>query len=112
VDADHIAAIDNATRKLMQTGRRPITIGLMFALGHSTIVVLASVGIAATALAMKSHMDAFKDIGGVIGTLVSTLFLFVISLMNLFNLKAVIAAFRRVRRGEPYVEENFRSVAR
>ncbi|WP_322060198.1 HoxN/HupN/NixA family nickel/cobalt transporter, partial [Paraburkholderia sp. J63] len=73
----------------------------------STIVVLASIGIAATALAMKSRLDAFKDIGGVIGTLVSTFFLFAIALMNLFILKAVIAAFNRVRRGEPYVEEDF-----
>lgn len=107
VDADHIAAIDNVTRKLMQAGRRPIAVGLMFSLGHSTIVVLASIGIAATALAMKSHMDAFKDVGGVIGTLVSTFFLFAIALMNLFILRAVIAAFRRVRRGEPYVDEDF-----
>jgi nickel/cobalt transporter (NiCoT) family protein len=107
VDADHIAAIDNVTRKLMQTGQRPLTVGLMFSLGHSTIVVLASIGIAATALAMKSEMDTFKGIGGVIGTLVSTFFLFAIALMNLFILKAVIAAFRRVRRGEPYVDEDF-----
>ncbi|WP_233871802.1 HoxN/HupN/NixA family nickel/cobalt transporter [Paraburkholderia adhaesiva] len=106
VDADHIAAIDNVTRKLMQAGRRPISVGLMFSLGHSTIVVLASIGIAATALAMKSRMDAFKDVGGVIGTLVSTFFLFAIAIMNLFILKAVIAAFRRVRRGEPYVDED------
>src|SRR5476649_2456609 len=51
VDADHIAAIDNVTRKLMQAGKKPVSVGLMFSLGHSTIVVLASVGIAATALA-------------------------------------------------------------
>ncbi|SCZ42398.1 MULTISPECIES: HoxN/HupN/NixA family nickel/cobalt transporter [Burkholderia] len=106
VDADHIAAIDNVTRKLMQAGRRPITVGLMFSLGHSTIVVLASVGIAATALAMKGQMDGFKEVGGLIGTLVSTFFLFAIALMNLFILKSVISAFRRVRRGEPYVEED------
>src|SRR5882762_9914887 len=53
MDADHIAAIDNVTRKLMQTGKPPISIGLMFALGHSTIVVLASVGIAVTAMALE-----------------------------------------------------------
>ncbi|QGZ67089.1 HoxN/HupN/NixA family nickel/cobalt transporter [Paraburkholderia acidisoli] len=106
VDADHIAAIDNVTRKLMQDGRRPITVGLMFSLGHSTIVVLASIGIAATALAMKSHMDGFKEIGGLIGTLVSTFFLFAIAVMNLFILKAVIAVFRRVKRGEPYADED------
>src|ERR1039458_5346264 len=51
VDADHIAAIDNVTRKLMQEGNRPVTVGFFFSLGHSTIVVLASVAVAATALA-------------------------------------------------------------
>ena len=106
VDADHIAAIDNVTRKLMQTGKRPVTVGLFFSLGHSTIVVLASVGIAATALAMQSRMDGFKEIGGLIGTLVSTFFLFAIAMMNLIILRSVIDAFRRVRRGEPYTDEN------
>ncbi|WP_345814177.1 HoxN/HupN/NixA family nickel/cobalt transporter [Paraburkholderia sp. PREW-6R] len=107
VDADHIAAIDNVTRKLMQGGKRPVTIGLAFSLGHSTIVVLASAGIAATAMALQSRMAAFKDIGGLIGTIVSTLFLFAIALMNLWILGSVIRAFRRVRRGEPYVDEDF-----
>ncbi|MFM0738728.1 HoxN/HupN/NixA family nickel/cobalt transporter [Paraburkholderia xenovorans] len=107
VDADHIAAIDNVTRKLMQAGKRPITVGLMFSLGHSTIVVLASVGIAATAMALQTRMAGFKEIGGLIGTVVSTLFLFAIALMNLVILRSVIRAFRRVRRGEPYADEDF-----
>ena len=107
VDADHIAAIDNVTRKLMHEGKRPITVGLMFSLGHSTIVVLASVGIAATAMALQSRMADFKEIGGLIGTLGSTFFLFAIALMNLIILRSVIRAFRRVRRGEPYAEEDF-----
>ncbi|MDE1180805.1 HoxN/HupN/NixA family nickel/cobalt transporter [Paraburkholderia sp.] len=107
VDADHIAAIDNATRKLMQEGKRPITVGLMFSLGHSTIVVLASVGIAATAMALQTKMAGFREIGGLIGTLVSTFFLFAIALLNLVILRSVIRAFRRVRRGEPYIEEDF-----
>src|SRR6266436_3566004 len=79
VDADHIAAIDNVTRKLMQTGKPPISIGLMFALGHSTIVVLASVGIAVTAMALEGRLAGLKEIGGLIGTIVSTLFLFAIA---------------------------------
>ncbi|MGV8920873.1 MAG: HoxN/HupN/NixA family nickel/cobalt transporter [Pseudomonas sp.] len=106
VDADHIAAIDNVTRKLMQAGKRPISVGLMFSLGHSTIVVLASVVIAATAMAMQDKMAGFKEIGGLIGTLVSTSFLFVIALMNLVILRSVIQTFRRVKRGERYVEED------
>ncbi|CAN7648690.1 HoxN/HupN/NixA family nickel/cobalt transporter [Trinickia sp. LjRoot230] len=107
VDADHIAAIDNVTRKLMQAGCRPVIVGLMFSLGHSTIVVLASVGIAATALAIKNHLEEFREVGAMVGTLVSTAFLFAIALMNLVILRAMINVFRRVRRGEPYVEEDF-----
>jgi high-affinity nickel-transport protein len=105
VDADHIAAIDNVTRKLMQIGKRPISIGLMFALGHSTIVVLASVGIAATAMALEGRLAGLKEIGGLIGTIVSTLFLFAIATMNLFVLRSIVRAFQRVRRGEPCAED-------
>jgi nickel/cobalt transporter (NiCoT) family protein len=107
VDADHIAAIDNVTRKLMQEGKRPVSVGLMFSLGHSTIVVLGSAAIAATALALHHRIDGVKNIGGVIGTLVSALFLFGIAFVNLVVLRSVYEAFVRVRRGEPYVEEDF-----
>jgi high-affinity nickel-transport protein len=106
VDADHIAAIDNVTRKLMQSGQRPVTVGLMFSLGHSTIVILATLGIAATALALQSRMNGWKETGAVIGTVVSTFFLFAIALLNLLVLRSVLRVFRRVRRGEPYVEED------
>jgi high-affinity nickel-transport protein len=107
VDADHIAAIDNVTRKLMQEGKRPVAVGLMFSLGHSTIVVLGSIAIAATALALHHRIDAARDIGGIIGTLVSTLFLFAIAIANLIVLRSIYHAFRRVQRGEPYVDEDF-----
>jgi nickel/cobalt transporter (NiCoT) family protein len=107
VDADHIAAIDNATRKLMQEGKRPVTVGFMFSLGHSTIVIVATAAIAATAMALQHRFEAFQEIGGVIGTLVSAGFLFVIAAINLIVLKSVFANFRRVRRGERYDEEDF-----
>jgi len=107
VDADHIAAIDNVTRKLMQQGKRPVAVGLMFSLGHSTIVVVGSLAIAATALALQHRIDTVREIGGVIGTLVSALFLFGIAIVNLVVLQAVLRSFMRVRRGEPYVEEDF-----
>jgi high-affinity nickel-transport protein len=107
VDADHIAAIDNVTRKLMQEGKRPVAVGFMFSLGHSTIVVVGAVGIAATARALQHRVDAVKDLGSLIGTLVSTTFLFAIALVNLFVLRSIYRAFVRVRRGEPYVEEDF-----
>ncbi|PRX23082.1 high-affinity nickel-transport protein [Paraburkholderia sp. BL18I3N2] len=107
VDADHIAAIDNATRKLMQEGQRPVTVGFMFSLGHSTIVIAATAAIAATALTLQHRFEAFQEIGGVIGTLVSAGFLFVIAAINLIVLKSVVATFKRVRRGERYDEEDF-----
>jgi high-affinity nickel-transport protein len=107
VDADHIAAIDNVTRKLMQEGKRPVSVGLLFSLGHSTIVVLGSLAIAATALALQHRMDAARSIGGVVGTLVSTLFLFAIALANLLVLRSIWQAFVRVRGGGKYVEEDF-----
>jgi len=107
VDADHIAAIDNVTRKLMQQGKQPVSIGLMFSLGHSTIVIVGSIAIAATALALQHRIDAVREIGGVIGTLVSALFLFGIAIVNLVVLQSVLRSFIRVRRGEPYVEEDF-----
>jgi high-affinity nickel-transport protein len=107
VDADHIAAIDNVTRKLMQQGKRPVAVGLLFSLGHSTIVVLGSAAIAATAMLLQHRMDSARAIGGVVGTLVSTLFLFAIALANLIVLRSIYRAFVRVRGGAPYVEEDF-----
>ena len=99
VDADHIAAIDNVVRKLMQDGKRPLTVGLWFSLGHSTIVVLASLAIAATAAAMQDRWVSARQIGGVIGTLVSAAFLLVIAVANLVILRAVWCTFREVQRG-------------
>jgi high-affinity nickel-transport protein len=107
VDADHIAAIDNVTRKLMQEGKRPVGVGFMFSLGHSTIVVLGSVAIAATALVLQHRMDGARVVGGVIGTLVSALFLFGIAIVNIVVLSSIYRAFVRVRNGAPYVDEDF-----
>ena len=105
VDADHIAAIDNVTRKLMQEGKRPAAVGFFFSLGHSTIVVLASIAIAATAMAFKDRFDAFKSAGGVIGTAVSALFLLAIALMNIVILFNVYRTFQHVKAGGHYEEE-------
>jgi len=63
-DADHIAAIDNVTRKLMQEGKRPVAVGFFFSLGHSTIVVLLSIGIAVATVALQSRFDMFRNVGG------------------------------------------------
>jgi nickel/cobalt transporter (NiCoT) family protein len=106
VDADHIAAIDNVTRKLMQEGKRPVAVGLMFSLGHSTIVVIGSLLIALTTFGLEQRTHVLQHIGGVIGTSVSALFLLAVALINLVVLRSVYRAFCRVRRGEPYVEED------
>ena len=106
VDADHIAAIDNVTRKLMQDGKRPVAIGFMFSLGHSTIVVIGSAAIALATVFLQNRIEAIKNVGSVVGTLVSTLFLFGIAFANLLVLRSVYKVFSRVRRGLPYVEED------
>src|SRR5271156_4577597 len=107
VDADHIAAIDNATRKLMQEGKRPVEAGLFFAMGHSTIVILAAAGVAGTATALAGSFDWFKAVGSVIGTGVSALLLFAIAAVNLVILRGVWRTFQHVRRGGRYAEEDF-----
>jgi high-affinity nickel-transport protein len=99
VDADHIAAIDNVVRKLMQEGKQPVAVGFFFSLGHSTIVILASLAIAATTSAMHGRLEAFKTIGGIIGTAVSAAFLLLIALLNLVILRGVWRSFRHVARG-------------
>ena len=106
VDADHIAAIDNVTRKLMQEGKQPVAVGFMFSMGHSTIVLLGSAAIAATALSVQHRMDSLRHFGGIIGTLVSTSFLFAIAIVNLIVLRSIYLTFQRVRRGGRYVEED------
>jgi high-affinity nickel-transport protein len=105
VDADHIAAIDNVTRKLMQQGKRPVAVGFFFSLGHSTIVVGLSVAIAIAATVIKQSLPRLATVGGVIGTSVSALFLYAIALLNVLVLIEIATAFRRVRRGEPYCEQ-------
>jgi len=105
VDADHIAAIDNVTRKLMQAGKRPVAVGFFFSLGHSTIVVALTVAIAVAAGVVKATMPNLQTTGGLIGTAVSALFLFAIAALNIVVFLGVYDAFRRVRRGGVYSEE-------
>jgi high-affinity nickel-transport protein len=95
VDADHIAAIDNVTRKLVQAGRRSLSVGLFFALGHSTVVALA---VALLALAGPA-LDSWREIGGLVGTLISAGFLFAIAIVNLAIFRSTWRTFRRVRDG-------------
>lgn len=105
VDADHIAAIDIVTRKMMQQGKRPVGIGAWFSLGHSTIVILASIAIAATAAAFQKNMGWFHEVGGVIGTAVSACFLLAMGLVNLMILRSVWRNFRQWKRGESFTAD-------
>lgn len=107
VDADHIAAIDNVTRKLMQEKKRPVAVGFFFSLGHSTVVVLASIAVAMAATAIQSRFDNFKEVGGMIGTLVSAFFLLALAVMNLVIFRGIYQAWRRVRSGGEYVDDDF-----
>jgi high-affinity nickel-transport protein len=100
-DADHISAIDNVTRKLMQEKQRPVGVGLFFSLGHSTIVVVLTALIALAAVA-ASNFNQLKIIGGLVGTGVSALFLLVIAVINIVILMDVWRTFREVRMGGTY----------
>jgi high-affinity nickel-transport protein len=106
VDADHIAAIDNVTRKLMQEGKRPVAVGFFFSLGHSTIVFGLSVAIAVTSVMLKNRFDSFEAIGGIIGTSVSAFFLLAIAIANIFILVSVYRTFQRVKSGGQFVDED------
>ena len=99
VDADHIAAIDTVTRKMMQQGKRPSGVGAWFSLGHSTIVVLASIAIAATATAFQKNMAWFHETGSLIGTAVSATFLLAMALVNMVILRGVWCSFQALKKG-------------
>ncbi len=105
VDADHIASIDNVVRKLMQEGKRPVSVGLFFSLGHSLSIALAVAAIAATAFALQGRFDNLRSIGSLIGTGASAFFLLAIAAINLVILRGVWRSFRQARRGEPVAEQ-------
>ncbi|MDX7953212.1 HoxN/HupN/NixA family nickel/cobalt transporter [Lichenihabitans sp. Uapishka_5] len=105
-DADHIAAIDNITRKLMADGRRPISTGFFFSLGHSSIVIALTLAIVTVTAALQDRFDALKDVGGVIGTSVSALFLFIVAFANILILVSTVRTFRRVKNGGRLVDQD------
>jgi len=106
VDADHIAAIDNVTRKLMQSGKRPLSVGLFFSLGHSTVVIVASIFVALAVSALHEKFENFKEVGGLIGTSVSAFFLLIVAVANIFILVSVFRLFKAVKRGERFIDED------
>jgi nickel/cobalt transporter (NiCoT) family protein len=102
-DADHIAAIDNTTRKFMQEGQRPLSVGFFFSLGHSTVVfvlaLLLSLGVKALAGPVEDDGSTLQSVTGLIGTGVSGTFLYVIAALNLVVLVGILRVFRDMRRG-------------
>ncbi len=102
-DADHISAIDNTTRKLMADGRRPLATGFFFALGHSSIIMVAGAGLAIAARAVFGAVvdpnSGYETFGGVIGTSLAATFLYLIAALNLVVLTGIVKVFRGMRRG-------------
>jgi nickel/cobalt transporter (NiCoT) family protein len=100
VDADHIAAIDNTTRKLMQEGKRPCTVGMWFSLGHSTIVVGLIVALILATRTVATSIPALQSAGAVIGTLVSGSFLWIIGFINAVIVIGIYKIFQTLKQGK------------
>jgi nickel/cobalt transporter (NiCoT) family protein len=99
VDADHIVAIDNTTRKLLQQGKRPYTVGAWFSLGHSTVVVALLAALVLAERWILTNVPAFESIGTVLGTAISGAFLYLIAVVNLLIFLEIYRIFRRLRSG-------------
>src|SRR2546429_5680904 len=103
-DADHISAIDNTTRKLLQEGKKPLGVGFFFSLGHSTVVFLIALALGfATQFVVSNLISAngeLKSVGGLIGTGVSGVFLLLIGIVHLIILLDILKLFRRTRAGQ------------
>ncbi|MFI4888296.1 MAG: HoxN/HupN/NixA family nickel/cobalt transporter [Burkholderiales bacterium] len=98
-DADHIAAIDDTVRYMLQKGRRPLGIGFFFSLGHSTIVLCLAVGIAFTAVAVKQQLPELRNIGGILGATVSGTFLWIIGVLNVLVLMDILGVWKQAKSG-------------
>ena len=100
VDADHIAAIDNTTRKLMQEGKKPLTVGTWFSLGHSTIVFALIVALVISTRAIAGAIPALQSSGAILGTVISGIFLCVIGLVNLIIAQGIYKIYKELRYGK------------
>lgn len=98
-DADHIAAVDDTVRFMLQKNRRPLAVGFFFSLGHSTVVLALSIGIGCAASAVKAALPQLKSEGAIIGASVSAAFLWVIGILNLLVLLDILQVWRRARPG-------------
>jgi len=98
-DADHIAAIDDTVRYMLQKGKKPLGIGFFFSLGHSTIVLCLAIGIALAASAIKQELPQLKNIGGILGAGVSGTFLWLIGILNFLVLLDILGVWRKAKTG-------------
>jgi len=104
-DADHIAAIDNTTRKFLQDGKKQVGVGFFFSLGHSTVVASMALALAVATNVAQEELPTLQGIGGVIGTSVSGIFLYIIGILNLLVLIDIIRIFREMKRGTYNAEQ-------
>ena len=105
VDADHIAAIDNTTRKLMQEGKRPYTVGMWFSLGHSTVVVALIIALIFATRAVAADIPVLQSTGAIVGTLVSGSFLWIIGFINAVIVIGIYKIFQTLKQGKLNQEE-------
>ncbi|TQW04338.1 hypothetical protein V2A60_007113 [Cordyceps javanica] len=106
LDADHISAIDLMTRRLIASGQRPATVGTFFSLGHSTIVLVTCIVVAATSGALRDRFDGFARVGNIVGTSVSAAFLIVLCIGNGWVLYKLVRRLREVLAERRRIEEN------
>ena len=99
-DADHIAAIDDTTRLMLAKGKKPLALGLFFSLGHSTIVLGLSIGIAFAAKQAVKFQKDFAETGGIIGASVSAFFLYLVGILNLVILVGIVKVWRKAKTGK------------
>ena len=104
-DADHISAIDDTTRYLLQKGKRPLGVGFFFSLGHSSVVLGLSIGIAFAAKSATRFQESFSGTGGIIGTVVSASFLYLVAALNLAVLVGVMKMWKQAKRGQYQQQE-------
>ena len=104
-DADHISAIDDTTRYLLQKGKQPLAVGLFFSLGHSTVVFTFIIALTVAAQKATAFQHAFEGTGGIIGTLVSGTFLYLIAALNFVVLRGIMQAWRQAKAGTYSPEE-------
>ncbi|KAH8653197.1 high-affinity nickel-transport protein-domain-containing protein [Tricladium varicosporioides] len=106
LDADHISAIDLMTRRLVATGSRPVTVGTWFSLGHSTVVVITCIVVAATSGALEKRFEGFRNVGGIIGTSVSAGVLIILGIGNAWILWRLVQRMRLVLKEEVEGDRN------